>query len=54
MQQDFMIFSATMVSINLAVMFGGILGDPGIPDKIHKRLINDKLYDQAILDENLE
>ena len=31
----------TIVSINLAVMFGGILGDPGIPEKVHKRLVND-------------
>ena len=50
LEPNWMYFAWVMVAANLFAMFGGILGDPGVPEKVHQTLINDRLYDQAILD----
>ena len=35
-------FSMLLIGVNLGMMFAGILGDPGVDEKIHERLIKDE------------
>ena len=41
---NYIVFTLSMllIIVNLGMMFAGILGDPGVDEKIHERLIKDE------------